>query len=556
MNLDNRCKIASTIYEVAEKTHDAYLNQISAWVKMALEKEHKPSIALVCFNLNHSDRLKMVKNFCEIVLPEDVLRMIEGEPIDLILDYNDVPILRNEWTASANRLELGLPFEFLKHYRVIICEEIHSMDEWLELSAEIDAGCLVVNATMAMTQSERTWLNTCAKQMFATDEIAIVLTKTEFVNNEDDLEEVHHSVINALHRFDMDTKVFESENTAFEWMTEFSRSTLVRERHDARVLKNGLTETKRRIKAILDTAAIDATTIQSTLDQLEKKQKYLELAGQVAAESVMKNSLNNLKLQLCDAIRDYGRQMGENIRKKVEAMPLDQLNSLDDKIDGYISSSWEYYIKSIMPKVVEETEAISRKLAKQMEIDAGSMIADLDESARRTVYSALSLSDFSGEIVFDDEGTALCDVLSRSGKAEISVGAITDQLRKETRNMMLLSIPLFFFDPLASVGAVFAARAYGKFGMKGKLTDIRSESMVQIDAICYEISEQIASQIGENIEDEGRKRSVEIKSAYSNLVSQIETRLCELKKSQEEKAALKEYLSGQLDVVFPELAFH
>ena len=554
MNLDNRCKIANTINEVAAKTRDEYLNRISDWVKTALEKEHKPSVALICFNLNHSDRLKMVKDFCGVTLPEDILRMIDGEPAGLILDYNDAPVLRNERTASVDRLELGLPFEFLKRHRVIICEEIQSMDEWLEFSAEIDAGCLVVNATMAMTQSERAWLDTCAKQMFAADEIAIVLTKTEFLNDEEDLEDVRRSVMNALRRFDMATKVIESENAAFEWMTAFSSSTAAVERRDGRVLKNGLAEAKRRIEAILDAATIDATTIQSATDQLEKKRKYLELAGQMVAESVLANSLNNLKLQLCDAIRDYGCQMGENIRKKVETMPLDLLDSLDDKINGYISGSWEYYIKSMMSKAAEETEAISRKLVKQMEIDAGSMVADLDESARRTVYSALGLSEFSGDMALIDEGTALRSVFSRSGKTEISVGAITDQLRKETRNMMLLSIPMLFVNPLASVGTVFAAKAYGKFKLESKLTDIRSETVGQIDAICYEIGERLANQVGTNIEDEIRKGSVKIKSAYGNLVGQIEASLCELKKSQGEKAALRGYLSEQLNVVFPGLA--
>lgn len=553
MNLDNLCEIASTINEVAAKTHDERLSQISAWVKMALEKEHKPSVALICFNLNHSDRLKIVKEFCEVTLPEDILRMIEGESVGLILDYNDTPILRNEWAASANRLELGLPFEFLKHHRVIICEEIQSMDEWLEFSAEIDAGCLVLNATMAMTQSERTWLNACAKRMFAADEIAIVLTKTEFLNHEEDLEEVRHSIMNALRRFDMDTKVFESENAAFEWMTEFSRSASARERHDARVLKNGLAETERRIKAILDTAAIDATTIQSTLDQLERRQKYLELAGQMAAESVLVNSLNNLKLQLCDGIRDYGCQMEENIRKKVETIPLDQLDSLEAKINGYISGSWDYYIKSMMSKAVEETNSISQKLVKQMEIDAGSMIAGLDESARRTLYNALGLSGFSTEL---EEGIVHSRFRSGNGKSQIDVGEITNQLRKETRNMMLLSIPLLFVNPLASVGTALAAKAYGKFKLKSELTDIRSELVGQIEKICYESGEHLTKQVEQSIEDEIRTGSISIKSAYSDLVGKIKTSLCDLKKSQEENTVLKAFLSEQLNVVFPELASH
>lgn len=551
MKVNDRIDIPKTIDEVALRTRDEQVSQLSAWVRSALEKTHKPSLALVSFNLNHTDRLRMIRNFCEIVVPEDIINMIEGEPACLILDYNETPILINEMANANGMLELGLPFECLKNYRVIICDEIQSEEKWLALTAEIDACGLVVNATMAMTQDERFWLNNCAKQMFATDETAIILTKINFLNSEEDLEDVRLSVTNTLTRFGMDTKVFESEDVAFEWMLDSICAPGIQERHDARILQNAHTVAEKRIRVLLDTAAIDASTIQSTFEQLKKRRQYLELAGQMAAESVLANSLNSLKAQLCEGIRDYGRQMAGNIKSKVENTPLDQLESLEDKINGFISGSWDYYIKSMMSKAVEETEAISKKLVKQMEIDAGSMIVELDESARRTLYRALGLSDFSTE--FESEITLERRPLSGNEKAEVSVGAITEHLRKETRNMMLLSIPLLFVNPLASVGTVFAAKAYGKFKLKNELTDIRSEMVGQVEKACYESCEHIAKQVEQNIEDEIRTGSISIKSAYAGLVSQIASSLDELRKSQEENAALKDYLSRVLNVVFPQL---
>ena len=551
MKVNERIDIPKTIDEVALRTRDEQVSQLSAWVRSALEKTHKPSLALVSFNLNHTDRLRMIRNFCEIVVPEDIINMIEGEPACLILDYNETPILINEMANANGMLELGLPFECLKNYRVIICDEIQSEEKWLALTAEIDACGLVVNATMAMTQDERFWLNNCAKQMFATDETAIILTKINFLNSEEDLEDVRLSVTNTLTRFGMDTKVFESEDVAFEWMLDSICAPGIQERHDARILQNAHTVAEKRIRVLLDTAAIDASTIQSTFEQLKKRRQYLELAGQMAAESVLANSLNSLKAQLCEGIRDYGRQMAGNIKSKVENTPLDQLESLEDKINGFISGSWDYYIKSMMSKAVEETEAISKKLVKQMEIDAGSMIVELDESARRTLYRALGLSDFATE--FESEITLERRPLSGNEKAEVSVGAITEHLRKETRNMMLLSIPLLFVNPLASVGTVFAAKAYGKFKLKNELTDIRSEMVGQVEKACYESCEHIAKQVEQNIEDEIRTGSISIKSAYAGLVSQIASSLDELRKSQEENAALKDYLSRVLNVVFPQL---
>ncbi|MDO5132794.1 MAG: hypothetical protein Q4D81_07410 [Eubacteriales bacterium] len=551
MDINNSRRIVEAIADIAEKTKDEQLIQLSAWIKLMREKKQKPSLAVISFNLNHSDRLKMVKKMTGIEIPEEVVNLIEGEPACFILDYNDTPVLLNERSSITGKKEMGLPFDFLKTYRLIICDEIQSEEEWLELTGEIDVGCLITNATMAMTQGERAWLNGFAKCFFAPDEISIILTKTEFLNNEEELTEVHNTIENTLKRLDMERKVFESESDAFDWMTDYLSAPTINERREARILQNGLASAEKRLKLLLDSVVIDDSTILSAIKQLQKRQHYLELAGQMAAESVLANSLNNLKTRMCEGIRDYGQQMGTNVKSKVETTPLDDLESLEDKINGYISSSWDYYIKSMMAKAIEETNAISKKLVNQMEIDAGSMIAELDVSARRTLYSALGLSGFSSEL--EEDVTLGRFPFSGSDIDEVSVGAITDQLRKETRNMMLLSIPLLFVNPLASVGTVVAAKAYGKFRMNNELTDIRSELAEQVEKACYDSGEFLAKQVEQNIEKEIRIGAVSIKSAYGNLVSQIEKSFDDLKKTQKEKAFLKEYLSNQLNAVFPEL---
>lgn len=532
--------------EIAEKTQDVKTDEIAGWLRMSLEKEHKPTMALVSFNLNHGERFHMLKQCFGVEIPEEIVEMMSGEPACLILDYRDTPTLLNESDGVGSRIVFGVPCETLKGFRIAVCDEIQSREEWLELSDEIDVICLVVNATMAMNQKERTWLRDCAGTLFAAEELVLLITRMEQLNEEEDALAVRKVVGDSLRRLELSPQIWEKDSAALEWMSCFLEENPVQERHDRRVVKNGWNAMRGRMQCLLESAVTDTTDIQSAMGQLKKQQDKLELAGQLATESILSNALNRLKAQLCEGIRDYGRQMAVNIRKKVETLPLDQLEMMDDKINGYISGSWDYYLKSVSSRADAEIEAIAEKLTRQMETDAGLLISDLDESARRTIYSALGLTANSME--YGRAGMAPGFLTrSREPLTDISVGTITDRLRKETRNMMLLSIPLFFVNPLVSLGNIVVARAYGKLRTDRKLEDIRSEMAEKVEKACYDNAELLVRQVDLGFEDEIRTGSLNIKSAYHNLIQQIGDSLMELEDSQQEKLALREYLNHQME---------
>lgn len=543
--------IIKMLDDTAEKIQDAKVDEITGWVYKSLERGHKPTLALVSFNLNHADRVNTLKNVFDIDIPKDIVHMIDGEPACLILDYCESPTLLNENGIVGDRITFGVPSEQLKKGRIAICDELHSKDMWLELSSEIDAACLLINATMAMNQMERNWIKECAAPFYGDKDITVVITKMAQLNEEEDVQAVCQVVRNSLERLNVSYKTYEDERETLEQVNGQLIREYDRETRDKRVIKNGIRAITEHLKYLIDSVVIDSATIQGTIEQLEKQQKSLELAGQLAAESILCNALNQLKSKICDGIRDYGRQMAANIKKKIEVSPLDQLETMDDKINGYVSGSWEYYIKSMSKKADEEVEAIAQRLAKQMELDAGKMISDLDESARRTVYSALGLTTNAAT------GTALIDprsIVQKNGSlSEISVGTVTDQLRKETRNMMLLSIPLFFVNPWVSVGNIFAAKIYGKYKTNSELSDVRSEMAKQVEQSCFDNAEAIVQQVTLSFDDEIRTGSINIKSAYNGLIRQIEDSLSELKVSQGERAELKNYLSNLVNVEFPSI---
>ena len=533
--------VPDLIDDIAGKVNDNEVSSLSRWLHEAIEGEHKPTLAFVSFDLNHSQHLKLIKKVLGIQVPKEKIEMFEGEPMCLIVDYSEVPVLLNENVSLNNPIVFGIPAECLKNYRIVICDGISSKNQWLDLSNEIDIVCLAINATMAMNQMEKEWFKNCAVHFFDEKEIVIYLDKMNLLNDEEDRAGVRKAINNFLEKSDISCEIYEDQQELFEKMIQFVQEQNIRDLHKKRVSKNVLLEVEQLLKRLFDSVVIDESTISSAVQQLQKQQKYLELAGKMTSESILGNSLNSFKVQLCEGVRDFGSQISESVKKKIENCPIDKLESMEDKIKGYISGAWEYYVKSITVKINSEIEKITQKVTKQMELDAGNMVSELDDSARQTLYCALVLGyTKSSEFVMENQvgiGTV--------------TGQITEQLQRETRNMMLLSIPIFFVNPLASIGSIFAVKAYGKYKTNNELNNGRTEIVNAAISACHEITESIVQKIQIETDDAMRDGSMEIQKSYGTIIQQFREKLSELNEAQKESAKLKEYIGEMLDNQIP-----
>lgn len=535
--------------QISIKAEDERITDIVEWVRMSLEKDHKPTMALISFNLNHAERCSFIEQYIGIKIPKEIIQWMEGEPVCFILDYHEIPVIMNEGDMMGDKMIFGLPSEQLKKNRIVICDEIRSEDDWLALSDEIDIGCLVINATMAMNQMERAWLKNCAKPLFSNQELVIMIARTDRLNEEEEAQSVRKAVNAELSRLNITTEMFEKAQEAMSWMEKFLKDNPGRERHDKRVVRNGMGILNGQMKLLINSAVIDEAAIQSVVNLLEKQKKSLRLAGRLASESILCNDVNRLKAQVSDSVRAYGVQMTENLCSKIEKIPLDQLETMDNKMNSYIFSAWEYYLHSMSLKMEIEIEKIMENLAKQMEKDAGTLIACLDESAQKIIYEAMELKEADSIAMLECENAGCTKELS----ADIGVAAIGEQLRKETRNMMLLSVPLFFVNPLLSIGNILAARILGKVRMESEMKNAKTEITKQIEGTCFRNTEIIVQQIEESFADAARAGSLNVEIAYGRLIQQIEDDLNELIKKQNDKMNLQKYLEEQVVTVFPRI---
>lgn len=530
------CSLAS------EKTQDIRIKELSNYLTSSLEGTHKPTSALVSFNLNHSERYGLVSSFTGTEIPPELRAMLDDEPACIIFDYSDTPGFLSKSEAD-DAIIFGLPSERLKAQRVAVIDGITEAARWLELSGEVDALCLLVNATMAMNQTERTWLNDQAKRLFTSGELFISITNLSAMNNEEDTRQVIEGVCGFVKRHCIDAVMIESPEKALEFMSEFLDGREVQDIRNRRVAGNVLASVRGYVNEFMSDELADDSSISGTITQLEKQRHMLELSGDSAADSVLANSLNDLKVKACEGIRDYGRQMTDSITSYIAKTPLERLERIDEKINSYIRGSWKIYFDTMAGKIDEEFKKTAKKLTRQMDIDAGSLIASLDEDARRTIYSALSL-----------EAPVMIDgIRVNVHEYDSGAGDVTGRLRRETRNMMLLSIPLLFVNPVISAGNLVAAKLIERFRLSGESKHIREEISRQVEGVCFETTENIARQIQKSFDEEISRGSQGVRSAYKGLVGRLEEDITRLKEERDRRADVRQVLEVQAREVYPKL---
>ena len=92
---------------MADRTRDSHINALAGWLHKALEREHKPTMALVSFNMNHAERFAMLKEYAGLTVPKELAERVAGEPACLIFDYAAKPVVREEGAGGIT--VCGLP---------------------------------------------------------------------------------------------------------------------------------------------------------------------------------------------------------------------------------------------------------------------------------------------------------------------------------------------------------------------------------------------------------------------------------------------------------------
>ena len=132
-------------------------------------------------------------------------------------------------------------------------------------------------------------------------------------------------------------------------------------------------------------------------------------------------------------------------------------------------------------------------------------------------------------------------------------GSTVDRLRKETRNLMLLSVPLLFVNPILSVGNLAAAKLIGTFREYNQREEYRKQMMTQIESMCLNQARDFDQRIRAAFDGALYDGMENVKKAYGSLTAKLLESLSELEQRQASQTQLRAWLTIQADRVLPDL---
>lgn len=129
-----------------------------------------------------------------------------------------------------------------------------------------------------------------------------------------------------------------------------------------------------------------------------------------------------------------------------------------------------------------------------------------------------------------------------------------DSLKRETRNMMLLSIPMLFVSPVLAVGNIFASKFIERFRRDGVAEDVKKEIIRRARILCSQIAEEMIRGFYSCFEQETKRAAYDIKSAYKILTDRIIADIEAMRKEHESIIEIKECLEELSNGTISEIA--
>lgn len=550
-------QIVTVCEQMAETAGDIQISRQLRHTRQLLEQEHLPTIALVGMGPTGRSLLDAAAAICRMEMPDSIREAFAAGPACLTLENGERETLcrvgaegnvqianagvRGENAGAVDELLCTIPCDRLHSRRLLLCGGVEGHDAWVRLLENTDAVILRLNATSAMNQTERSWIDNELLPLYGRQRIAVWVDLLDQLNTEEDRNDVMENIQKALGKRELDTPVFSAVGEAEGWAAGELERTDVWDQHVRKALKICLSTIQSRIDEIRSLGAVDEEIMAKARRQLESQRSRLELAGEVAADTTVANAYAKMKIDAKAGVRDFNLQAVASICSKIDEASLEELETLEPKIQAYLRGVWERYQQELNEKLEEESQKCYALLMERMEKDAGSMLDQLDEDTRRVMQAAMGGSGAQ------QGGTVVRPNWEYQGSNSLT------KLKTETRNLMLLSIPLAFASPVLSLALIFGVRHYRKTQTEKRGDDFRDALKDQVKASCEETVEEICREVDRTFDSAGGQMAASVREAYNGLTDTLIRQLQELYEQQRGLMARIDALHQMQSVTIPSL---
>ncbi len=535
-------RVLAECKEAAAQMSDASLNASMGDVLSALNEP--TCISIADMNAANESVLKVIDAYCGMTLPRKLLTDLRNGEVCLTLQSGGTESLLRSMPEGVQVTEPGQVFagqsgteaaELVYTHTTTLCTDhfmlcsaLSKTDTWKKLLNHIDVICLHVNATVAMTYSEKALIGMLSTR-FTERPAAIWLDNLEKLNSDEDREAVLSGVQAALKRANVQASILCTADEAVQWLRESREQPDLKQRKERSILRNLMQDMQERIDALLLEADTSSQDYEAAIRQINSQRNRLEAAGQVAATATLGNAFDQLKYDVHDGMRDYNEQMVTQIVNKIKTATSDELERMDTLIPAYQTRAWELYQTRLADALNARYDAIFQSIMQCMEEDAGELYKQLDADTLALLSKTMGLHEI---------------YMARGVPAGGDLNSI-EKLKRETRNMMLLSIPAVLVSIPLGLATLVGTKLLGNLGMHMAEEEYRKQLLSSVGNSANVYLRQILDHVDVKF-DEAKQASAEnIRKAYAQLVDLL---IGNIRKQEEEHEQLRKQAALYTDI--------
>lgn len=519
--------------EATAQMSDDSLNASMGDVLSALNEP--PCISIADMNAAGESVLKVGDTYCGMTLPRKLLTDFRRGAVCLTLESGSRESLLRMTAEGVRAADPGQVFSeqdgedaaelvftqaaALGSDHFMLCSGLTHTDTWTKLLNHTDILCLHVNATAAMTFAEKGLLSMLSNR-FTERPVAIWLDNQANLNSDEERECVIASIHATLKRTGLQAPILSTAEETIQWLRERRDQPDLKQRKEKSLLRNLLLDMQARIEVLLEEAGASSQDFDTTIRQLNGQRTYLELAGRVAASATLDNAFDQMKFDIHDGMRDYNAQMVTQICAKVEKATPDELSRMDTLIPVYQSRVWELYQNRLTDTLNARYDVIFQSIMRRMEEDAGALFEQLDPSAIATLCRTMGIVD---------------TVKPTPGFASADLNSI-EKLKRETRNMMLLSIPVILVNVPLGLAALVGTKMFGSLGKRAAQEEYRKELIASVKSGASASLQQLISHVDAKFDAAKQASAENIQRAYTQLVDLL---IADIRTMEEEHERLR-----------------
>ena len=400
------------------------------------------------------------------------------------------------------RLVVTLPSERFADKKIVLISAGNIDNASTRKVASSGRLVLLTNATMPLTNVQKGWIDSFVKEGFDLKRFAVYIAHTEKLLEDSQETEVVDYVRTYLDQYSTDIPIFYDESA----VTEFVSSDNADQYAEAKV--NTVLNMIREIDVVLENEIKSLSLKEEEYTRISREISRMSAAFVHAGELSANNVLGNHISEIIDAIdksaEEYSNEMFDSIKQTI--LSAKDIDDVEEKIAPYMEKSWEFFAKETSVQISKDFNELNIKLTQRMETDVEDMVKTLDMNAQSVIAEFVN-----------DTDSMYFPVSSYEQASDEARNAV----KRNARNLIILSIPMLFISPTLSVATILGSGIYSKLGNKQEDKKYRDELIDHVGSACRKARKDAIGSFENTLQEEQERMKGLVLEGYQNFLNLI-----------------------------------